>query len=973
MITVFDTTPWSTADHTGNGCLLPTSRGLYIFGNVRTDLKVKAYKSMDYGQTWQEAAGFLQLPAGAIQFDPAITYDNLDHIYVLGWVPSAHDGRWDMMRWPFNLDTEQFESPLLLIEGSKTRGAYDGGMLIGGTNLIVTSFIEPLGPAVVADKFGLCAFEVDAADNIGNVRIIDATDLRDGYTYGSVSVAPAASGVELYFTRHKTGPVWADCVVDIMRSRISEVDVPGPMNSELIDGGAVGGPFPLQPVTDLGWEAPTVVTSYKCRYTDDKLTVLSIGQIRYMVQAFWRSDKTLKLVPCIMFGFKADQDWAFRELTGDATVGYVEPTLSLSSDRAYLGYLQLQRSGEGYSTLGNLRIAAISTSDLSLTYEGGAYSNLKFRSLRGSKDPADVSSRWMFVGEAGVEGDADAPGLPTYVSHHIVAPIPSIRPRTSTIIRGVPLQIDGLQTYDPDQNPLQYTWSHNDPSPFVTLTPTTGVRTTLMVPKNVGPQPRSINVTLTVDDGIHGPVSDVVTYTVDGMPAPTVTFSGVDGGAISVMRNTVVTVKANVTTYPNQVVTLLWEQIDGNTMVLENVNSDTVKVNLFRAHVSGENIVLRLTVTDGINVPVVATVTLQVPAIDESLIETKSVKRSFFNIEGNRASIADRHTSGKWDYPQLETLIGSDFFKVKMSGSNMQQERVVYISHKSVIATAQSALASGVHFYSRRFTLLNTSIADADHAENDTTWVLLNDGRTLYFKSPGPDYQSDWPDAVFNFSLSYGTYNGLYITNAFDGHRVLCYSGNSGILLVQLYEPTLAVEAVFAISTRNNVLYGADKVTFVRLADVESLQSGKVLVGTIDTDNKTYETLIDLQRRRIISTWDSSSTLSHRVVTGEILMKDEARYQGRLSAPTSVTASQEPGTTNVIVSWVQDRSDLTDEYEVWGQVNNAPDTMLAHVTGGATMHAKILGFSGSSYAVRVRALNNDGYGPFSSVSMVTVL
>jgi hypothetical protein len=824
-------------------------------------------------------------------------------------------------------------------------------------------------------------FKTDSAGVVENPHIVDTTEIREGFTYGSVSILPVPNGLELYFTRHTTGSIWEDMDVDIMMIRATEVGVMGPLNTMPIDFAYLNSPWPLATAPEVIWSDPRIIGTYRCRRTDDKLTVVIAGKTRYLVQSFMRDDRDLHLVPSIMYGFMPYQGtWAFSELRGDANWGYTEPTLSVAFNQAYVGYLKHQRLTGRYSNLGKLCVAAISMADLSLIPQTGAFSDLKFSSLRGSKDLTGASSKWMFVGETGVEGQSEVGGLPTFVSYYLVAPIPSIQPRTGKIIRGVPFRLDGYQTYDPDRIPLNYSWAHTDPSPLVTISPATGVETYVLVPKAVGPNARSFSVILTVNDGMHGPITDAVAYTVDAMPLPSITFDSAVGGIINVVRNTVVTVKATVSTNANQDVRLKWTQVSGTPMELEGTDTDTLVMYLYRPHVSGENIVLRLAVYDDINTAaldgttpcaVSETLTLVVPAIDATLLEPKSVKRSFFNIENNRASISQRHCSGVWDQPQLETLVGSDFFRVKMTGG-LQQERVVYISERSVIATAQSSLASGVHFYCRRFTLLGTTIADADHAENDVTWVLTSGGTTLFYSSPGPDYQSDWPDHFLDFSKSYGTYHKLFVTNLFDGHRVLCYSGESGVLLAQIYEPDMTVEAIFAISTHNNILYGADHVTFVRLADVESTQTGKVLVGTVDSDGKYYETLVDLPRRRIISTWDSSSTHSRTILTGEILATAGAVYEGRLKAPTAIVVEQEPGTANVNVTWKQERADLVDEYEVWGQVNASTEAMLARAVGGAATHATILGVHGNTYTVRVRAKNTDGYGPFSQMAILIV-
>lgn len=125
------------------------------------------------------------------------------------------------------------------------------------------------------------------------------------------------------------------------------------------------------------------------------------------------------------------------------------------------------------------------------------------------------------------------------------------------------------------------------------------------------------------------------------------------------------------------------------------------------------------------------------------------------------------------------------------------------------------------------------SIMDAVHTEDDWTLVLDSTNK-LYRYSTAPLITTDNPDTIIDLStVSSMTFTKLFTTYSFGNVRVVVLSGAEGCLLMQLRNTDLQLQGSLALSESGGLLYGSNNVQFVRLSNVESLNTGLVLLGTI--------------------------------------------------------------------------------------------------------------------------------------------
>lgn len=135
----------------------------------------------------------------------------------------------------------------------------------------------------------------------------------------------------------------------------------------------------------------------------------------------------------------------------------------------------------------------------------------------------------------------------------------------------------------------------------------------------------------------------------------------------------------------------------------------------------------------------------------------------------------------------------------------------------------------------------NNLILDAVHTEQDYTLVLDNKNN-IYRYQIASFINTDNPDVTQPLSafttLSFADAdldNGehIFTTVSFGNQRVITVSGEEGAILLQVNTTTLAVTGTFTLTVASNFVYGANKVQFVRWVNMDSLTSGRILLGTI--------------------------------------------------------------------------------------------------------------------------------------------
>ena len=411
------------------------------------------------------------------------------------------------------------------------------------------------------------------------------------------------------------------------------------------------------------------------------------------------------------------------------------------------------------------------------------------------------------------------------------------------------------------------------------------------------------------------------------------------------------------------------------------------------ALVEGETIEWSLTVDDGVNPPVTAFVAIPIDSYDFTPTDSLSLSRSV-----RWGNIADRNdapsVSPPMEWGALDiSSIYSDLSGVKrvsvlqvLSPPTYGQDRLVYISPYSVLVFLYlNSPPSSV--FRKLLPPQNTvasppilpTVLDAVQTEEDYTLMLTNTGY-LYRFLPDLPLTSDNPDIALNLSsISSLSFTQIFTTVSYGGNRVLVLSGPDGCLLLQVRTSDLLPQAVLEISTTSQLLYGANNIQFVRLANVENTRSGQIFLGSVSNSGQTYETLIDLSQNAIIGTWDKTKLINQQVTSGEILFEPESAYAGAPLSPTlfsPVDRGQNPLQSNleqVGISWSQNRPDLCSGYIVQSSIDDGVTWQVASVVSNGAIEGVVLSLAkGSDYFFRVMTTSLDGNSGFSNIENLSV-
>ena len=461
-----------------------------------------------------------------------------------------------------------------------------------------------------------------------------------------------------------------------------------------------------------------------------------------------------------------------------------------------------------------------------------------------------------------------------------------------------------------------------------------------------------------------------------------------------VARNSSVIVAPTITgdRDPDDDTTYIWEQVMASSPPIENAmqatgtNTPVLTFATNGANMEGETVEWSLTVDDGVNPPVARTISILVDAYDFSITDTLRLGRSAW-----LGNIAQRNVpptlSPPMEWGGLDVSgIYTDFSGVKrasvlpgLSPPTTVPDRYIVVSPYSVLIYMEGTPGSVLRRLFLPFFpfVVRPLILDAVHTEEDYTLVLADNGK-LYRYSPSSLVNTDDPDIAIDLSSISGlSFTRIFSTVSFGGSRILALSGPDGCLLLQVLSSNLAVQAMLELSTVSKLLYGADSVQFVRLANVENVRSGKIFLGTIGSDNSTYETLVNLSQGSIVGTWDKSKLINQQVTSGEILFEPDDVYSGRplapiLNAPTDNGVNPlMPGLEMVGLSWAQVRPDLCSGYIIRYSQDGSQQPAIS--VGSGSMEGLVLTLAqGHTYAFQILADSMDGQSGLSNTESITV-
>jgi hypothetical protein len=197
------------------------------------------------------------------------------------------------------------------------------------------------------------------------------------------------------------------------------------------------------------------------------------------------------------------------------------------------------------------------------------------------------------------------------------------------------------------------------------------------------------------------------------------------------------------------------------------------------------------------------------------------------------ARISQRNAAQTWGTLD-QSIFFSNFVSVKRVSVTDGTDRYVLISPNSVMVYGVfGGVPPTLALLRKLYTPSSTTIVDAVHTEDDTT-LVLDDLGNLYRYSTAPLINTDNPDAVIALpTLSSMKFENVFSTRSFANIRILALSGPDGCLLLQLDNTTFTPQGTLALTTASDLVVGSDNVQFIRASNVESLATGRVLLGTV--------------------------------------------------------------------------------------------------------------------------------------------
>ena len=928
--------PWTRGDLTGNSTFIQIAGEIFVVSNTQVDNTFHIYRSVDDGKTFVTVQSYQFLHPNP-QFEPVVFYDG-EGIHIIGMQPNESDPeRSDLVSFVFMVASLSLSNPATLIVGSRIRAAYDLTLLADTSFIITVAVVDSIVPRV--DGSALLELHLaESFDAVISVNTILSSPPHSGEVVGGVSLTSSNGLASLYFSHHEKLVTSRKTLHTIKRT--------------VRDDNAT--------IWADTWSTPEVIYTYVGDMVDDKLTAITItsGEAPTTVLThLYYTRVGNSLTSTLVIGAEVSGQWSFREITDHIA----EPTLCVSDTGGWVVAYLVKNHITDVS--GNLHVFDLTPEGIVLTERPGHFNRVSLAWVRGTKSPVSSASSWMVLGEAAT---ADPLAFdPLFISELNSPPVGVLSPSTAQISRHEVLALDASGSYDNDFDILDFNWSIVGLSPadllFVTLTPN-GAKATVEVSKTIGPAEKVFSVSLSIQDlntasaPINSPTIVSCATTLQAKPAPVVTWSE---SIVTGTRNENVTLVPVITDQINDLV-YSWQQIRGTTIEVDGgLNGPTLRLRLVGAKVLGEDLIFSLSVSDGVNSPVVSSVIVRVPAVIMDELDVRRFSRVFWTDGAIRKTLAERNEAGVWDtvYPSYS----SDFYRLREDRSSLGKTRQTMVSGSSVLVLGEVS-----QFYRKRL-LPNGrhGIIEGWHTENDFTLVLDNLGTLYRYEVPGPDNCSDYPQRLIDLTdyveasnIKRVTANGLY-----RNKRVIAIHTTVGLLLFQVAEDSFAVESVLKLAVADFTLYGADDVQFVRFDGVESLRKGEILIGT-SNGTDFYETLFDLSVRSATGVWDRTTRINLKVNTGEILKARATDYTGVPPTPTLYVPTVTDGTYSL--AWQQIRPDLISAYEVEGREFSQPAfQLISRIGSGAVLSAEVTP-TVTPYITRVRALNPDGYSAYSN-------
>jgi len=585
--------------------------------------------------------------------------------------------------------------------------------------------------------------------------------------------------------------------------------------------------------------------------------------------------------------------------------------------------------------------------------------------LRGSKSTLPLLMPWGFLAESSPIGVA------RFYTGYNAPPTAVVNPSSVIATRGVTYQFDASLSSDINLDHMVFDWQITDLTGLATLVKN-GSTATVSLPASSGPVAHTITVTVLVSDvdaqgvQIHSSPSTASAFmSYPFVPAPVI-------GAlnpISATRNSTVLIAPVVTLGAMDFATYSWAQTGGTPVTLPSGSTGpSLRIQTNGALVSGESLSFTLTVNDGVNAAVTQSFTVVVAARAASG-ETMELTR--FTWAGG---IAQRNSAHAWGAGVAAGKV-TQFSSAKRAVTVFAPDptaTMTTVGFSYIMIGATSVLVQrGGHAYHVYLPDVNDTILDAVHAYADHTIVLTASAKVMRFVPSATFTDLDGPVGSVDLSeISTSGFTSIQATPPFGGARVLSLSGPGGVLLLHVDDDFNVLGDLLLSTGPNGHLYGASKVMWVRVAGIEDLHSGTILVGTSDTLGNTFETEIVLSTRTVIGAWSKSQLKSQTATTGEILFGKDDTYSGIPMPP--VLAAPVAQSSGYLLAWTSSRPDLVTQYVISMAIGGGPFLTYRTIGSGAILSTVVQLTAGATYRFRVTANSMDGSSVPSNTVQISI-
>jgi hypothetical protein len=643
MLSKIDDIGWSRGDLTGGGAFVSHDNSIFVVSSLRnptpedSDFHFAIFQSTDQGRTWSKIVSRI-LPLTAFS-EPQIAYDPSGMIFILT-SGGRSDGMTDLLLFSFDLTVLALSEPVTVLTARKFRPSYAVCFDEVASEVIVAAMsIGSESPSVYAGITGVIESVFTPALELVRESVVENVT-NTNFTYGGIQLVSSQDQIYLYcIKRNKKYQLKATPSVIEVRSRL---------HGSLI------------------YNPSSEVLQYSSEFNDDKLTVVAQGTSHYLSTMWWEEETFIenqRLTSRIKYNLRVGVwdgvVWDWLTLPSSRLT---EPTLSIS-EAGLISIAYLDRDPKLVGD-GLLRVIAWDRVNGLVSNMDRGIRNERFLYLRGSLVPP--SSNWEFLG-------VTLEGIPYFISSLNLPPELNytITP-SGGLKRECPIVINANSSTDSDRDDLEFTWSIT-PATNVTMV-TSGSSATITALKSWGPSGGIITVhlrlrDLDVDNNPIHEVSTDIPLMVLPDAKPSVLWRE---NPIYCNRENNVILRPVISDLEQAPLSLLWEQVSGSPCPFNNGDSNSVlDIDTSQIRVLGETLRFKLTVSDGVNLPLVSIVDVVVPPIrlTDKLLDKHFIHKSYWMTDEQAvveeeiqvfidSPVADGLEFGSGTFPVLTTFTG---------------------------------------------------------------------------------------------------------------------------------------------------------------------------------------------------------------------------------------------------------------------------------------------------------------------------